>query len=77
LADLARCVGQQTGITRLHEDWFPLACVTPFSKLTAAIRGTGVATISSHPHCSPGWLTDWPFVFVELSSAPRRGVSIR
>jgi uncharacterized radical SAM superfamily Fe-S cluster-containing enzyme len=54
LADLARCVGEQTGITKLHEDWFPLACVTPFSKLTAAIRGTGVPTISSHPHCSLG-----------------------
>ncbi len=54
LADLARCVGEQTGITRLDEDWFPLACVTPFSKLTAAIRGTGVPTISAHPHCSLG-----------------------
>jgi uncharacterized radical SAM superfamily Fe-S cluster-containing enzyme len=54
LADLARCVGEQTGITKLPEDWFPLACVTPFSKLTAAIRGTGVPTISSHPHCSLG-----------------------
>ena len=54
LADLARCVGEQTGITKLQEDWFPLACVTPFSKLTAAIRGTGVPTISSHPHCSLG-----------------------
>jgi uncharacterized radical SAM superfamily Fe-S cluster-containing enzyme len=54
LADLAGCVGEQTGITKLDEDWFPLACVTPFSKLTAAIRGTGVPTISSHPHCSLG-----------------------
>jgi uncharacterized radical SAM superfamily Fe-S cluster-containing enzyme len=54
LADLARCVGEQTGITNLQEDWFPLACVTPFSKLTSAIRGTGVPTISSHPHCSLG-----------------------
>ena len=54
LADLARCVGEQTGITKLEEDWFPLACVTPFSKLTAAIRGTGVPTISAHPHCSLG-----------------------
>ena len=45
---------EQTGITKLHEDWFPLACVTPFSKLTAAIRGTDVPTISSHSHCSLG-----------------------
>jgi hypothetical protein len=54
LADLARCVSEQTGITDARADWFPLACVTPFSKLTAALRGTGVPTISSHPHCSLG-----------------------
>ena len=46
LADLARCVSEQTGITDPRADWFPLACVTPFSKLTAALRGTGVPTIS-------------------------------
>jgi hypothetical protein len=54
LADLARCVSKQTGITDPRSDWFPLACVTPFSKLTAALRGTGVPTISAHPHCSLG-----------------------
>lgn len=51
LADLARCVGEQTGIAKLDEDWFPLACIKPFSKLTSAVRGTGVPIISSHPHC--------------------------
>jgi len=54
LSDLARAVSEQTGITDPRADWFPLACVTPFSKLTAALRGTGVPTISSHPHCSLG-----------------------
>ncbi|ABF39807.1 Fe-S protein, radical SAM family [Candidatus Koribacter versatilis Ellin345] len=54
LADLAQAVSDQTGITRAQEDFFPLACVTPFSKLTAALRGVGVPTISSHPHCSLG-----------------------
>ena len=54
LADLARCVSVQTGITDAYNDFFPLACVTPFSKLTAALRGSGVPTISSHPHCSLG-----------------------
>jgi 7,8-dihydro-6-hydroxymethylpterin dimethyltransferase len=54
LADLARCVSEQTDITDPRSDWFPLACVTPFSKLTAALRGAGVPTISSHPHCSLG-----------------------
>ncbi len=54
LADLAREVSDQTGITDAYEDFFPLACVTPFSKLTATLRGVGVPTISSHPHCSLG-----------------------
>ncbi len=54
LADLAKCVSDQTGITDAYNDFFPLACVTPFSKLTAALRGVGVPTISSHPHCSLG-----------------------
>ena len=54
LADLARCVSEQTGITDAQQDFFPLACVTPFSKLTATLRGVGVPTISSHPHCSLG-----------------------
>ncbi len=54
LSDLARCVSEQTGITDPRADWFPLACVTPFSKLTAALRGTGVPTISAHPQCSLG-----------------------
>jgi uncharacterized radical SAM superfamily Fe-S cluster-containing enzyme len=54
LADLAKCVSDQTGITDAYNDFFPLACVTPFSKLTAALRGAGVPTISSHPHCSLG-----------------------
>ena len=54
LADLARCVSEQTGIIDPSTDWFPLSCVTPFSKFIAALRGTGVPTISSHPHCSLG-----------------------
>jgi hypothetical protein len=54
LADLAREVSVQTGITDAYEDFFPLACVTPFSKLTASLRGVGVPTISAHPHCSLG-----------------------
>ena len=54
LADLAKAVSEQTRITDAQKDFFPLACVTPFSKLTAALRGVGVPTISSHPHCSLG-----------------------
>lgn len=66
LVDLARCVGEQTAITKLHQDWFRLACVMPFSKLTAAIRGTGVPTIASHPHC---WLGTYFFVDQETKPA--------
>ena len=33
LSDFAHAVQQQTGIADPYEDWFPLSCVTPFSKL--------------------------------------------
>ena len=53
-ADLAIQLSRQSGLFDEYEDWFPLSCVTPFSKLMAALRGEGVPTISSHPHCSLG-----------------------
>ena len=37
-----------------YEDWFPLSCVTPFSKLLSALRGEETTTLSCHPHCSLG-----------------------
>ncbi len=54
LSDLAHAVSDQTGLTDTYHDFFPLACVTPFSKLMGAIRGEEVPTISCHPHCSVG-----------------------
>ena len=54
LSDFAHAVEQQTGIARAHEDWFPLSCVTPFSKLLSAMRGAETTTLSCHPHCSLG-----------------------
>ena len=54
LTDLAFGLSEQTGIFDKYDDWFPLSCVTPFSKLLAALRGEGVPTISSHAHCSLG-----------------------
>jgi uncharacterized radical SAM superfamily Fe-S cluster-containing enzyme len=54
LADFAHAVGKQTGICDPYEDWFPLSCVTPFSKLLSAIRGEETTTLSCHPHCSMG-----------------------
>ncbi|MBZ5585609.1 MAG: radical SAM protein [Acidobacteriia bacterium] len=54
LSDFAHAVEQQTGIAKAHEDWFPLSCVTPFSKLISALRGDETTTLSCHPHCSVG-----------------------
>ncbi len=54
LADFAHAVQQQTGICDPYEDWFPLSCVTPFSKLLSALRGEETTTLSCHPHCSLG-----------------------
>ena len=44
----------QTGIADPYEDWFPLSCVTPFSKLLSALRGEMTTHLSCHPHCSLG-----------------------
>jgi 7,8-dihydro-6-hydroxymethylpterin dimethyltransferase len=54
LPDLAHAVSAQTGICDPYEDWFPLACVTPFSKLLSAVRGELTTHLSCHPHCSLG-----------------------
>ncbi|MCZ2073704.1 MAG: radical SAM protein [Bryobacteraceae bacterium] len=54
LPDLARAVHEQTGICDMYEDWFPLSCVTPFSKLLSALRGELTTHLSCHPHCSIG-----------------------
>ena len=35
LADLARCVSDQTGITEMHTDWFPLACASSYAVFQA------------------------------------------
>src|SRR5207248_79401 len=54
LSDFAHAVQQQTGIADPYQDWFPLSCVTPFSKLISALRGEETTTLSCHPHCSIG-----------------------
>jgi tetraether lipid synthase len=54
LSDFAHAVQQQTGIADPYRDWFPLSCVTPFSKLISALRGEETTTLSCHPHCSLG-----------------------
>ena len=54
LSDFAHAVHRQTGIADPYQDWFPLSCVTPFSKLISALRGEETTTLSCHPHCSLG-----------------------
>jgi len=54
LSDFAHAVHQQTGIADPYQDWFPLSCVTPFSRLISALRGEETTTLSCHPHCSLG-----------------------
>jgi uncharacterized radical SAM superfamily Fe-S cluster-containing enzyme len=54
LSDFAHAVKEQTGICEPYEDWFPLACVSPFSKLLSALRGEQTTTLTCHPHCSLG-----------------------
>lgn len=54
LADFAHSVHKQTGLCDPYNDWFPLACVTPFSKLIGVLRGEETTTLTCHPHCSLG-----------------------
>jgi len=54
LTDLAHDVARQAGIGDPYEDWFPLACVQPFTRLVAAIRGQPNIVMSCHPHCALG-----------------------
>ena len=54
LPDLAKDVAAQAGIGNPYEDWYPLACVQPFTRLVAAIRGQANIVMSCHPHCSLG-----------------------
>ncbi len=54
MSDFAHDVHRQTGICDPYEDWFPLACVAPFSKLVSALRGEMTTHLTPHPHCSLG-----------------------
>ncbi len=53
-SDVAHCIWEQTGIAKPLEDWFPLSCVSPFSKLISALRGEPTTHLTAHPHCSIG-----------------------
>jgi uncharacterized radical SAM superfamily Fe-S cluster-containing enzyme len=54
LSDLAKDLESQTGYLRAHEDWYPLAVTSPFSKLLTSIWKYEVAKITSHSDCGIG-----------------------
>ncbi len=54
LPDMARDVSEQTGLTDPVDDWFPLSCVQPFTRLVVAVRGEPNILMSCHPHCALG-----------------------
>jgi 7,8-dihydro-6-hydroxymethylpterin dimethyltransferase len=54
LSDLAYSVESQTGLINAREDWFPLSCTVPFSKLISALRGDPTIHFTCHPQCAMG-----------------------
>ncbi len=53
-SDLAHSVAEQTGLTDTYNDWFPLSCTSPFSKLLSALQNFQRPNLTSHPHCAMG-----------------------
>jgi len=53
-SDLAHCVADQTGLTDKYDDWFPLSCTSPFSKLLSGLQDINRPNLTSHPHCALG-----------------------
>jgi uncharacterized radical SAM superfamily Fe-S cluster-containing enzyme len=53
-SDLAHAVADQTGLTDKYEDWFPLSCISPFSKLLSNLQNYERPNLTSHPHCAMG-----------------------
>jgi hypothetical protein len=53
-SDLAHAVADQSGLTDKYEDWFPLSCISPFSKLLSNLQNYERPNLTSHPHCAIG-----------------------
>jgi hypothetical protein len=53
-SDLAHDVARQTGLTDTYNDWFPLSCTSPFSKLLSGLQNYNRPNLTSHPHCAIG-----------------------
>jgi tetraether lipid synthase len=54
LGDWAHAMADQTGMFDPLQDFFPLSCVSPFSRLASSMRGEEVPTLTCNPHCSMG-----------------------
>jgi len=50
-ADLARDIEQQSGIARMHGDWYPFSAVQPFIRLMEATTKQRYPHYSCHPNC--------------------------
>lgn len=50
LSDMAREVGDQTGMTR-KDDWFPLGAAAPLVRFAGALAGETFVNHTCHPHC--------------------------
>lgn len=51
IPDLVKDLKSQTGLLQ-EDDFYPIACTSPFSKLAMALRGVDSINITCHPHCS-------------------------
>jgi uncharacterized radical SAM superfamily Fe-S cluster-containing enzyme len=52
LADLARCLEEQTGgMLRMHRDWWPFSLTIPFTRLLEVLMKEPQMRCSCHPHC--------------------------
>jgi 7,8-dihydro-6-hydroxymethylpterin dimethyltransferase len=54
LADMAREFGEQTGLTRMPDDWIPLNALTMLTRGVARLRGDSSQSPGCDAHCSVG-----------------------
>lgn len=62
LADMARCIEEQTGLISV-DDFYPVDFTVPFSKFIGALWDKQIGCLTCHPHC--GIAT---YLFVDLES---------
>jgi hypothetical protein len=65
LAAMARCFGEQTGLTRFPDDWFPLNSISLLSRAIERVRNEKTHPPLSDAHCSIG-----TFFYVDDNNKP-------